>query len=70
MELRPHNVYVTLSLPPDTDTPGFALENQTKILETKLISEAAALVKPEAVAEKILKDAEVCIDPTNLIRNK
>ncbi|XP_031779959.1 3-ketodihydrosphingosine reductase [Nasonia vitripennis] len=56
MELTPYNVSVTLSLPPDTDTPGFAEEEKSKPLETKLISESAALVQPEEVAEKLLKD--------------
>ncbi|XP_025129418.3 3-ketodihydrosphingosine reductase isoform X2 [Bubalus kerabau] len=30
MEVKPYNVYVTVAYPPDTDTPGFAKENQTK----------------------------------------
>lgn len=59
MELQPYNVSVTLSLPPDTDTPGFAKEEQSKPLETKLISQAAALVLPEEVAEQLFKDALV-----------
>ncbi|XP_011638417.1 3-ketodihydrosphingosine reductase [Pogonomyrmex barbatus] len=56
MELRPYNISVTLSLPPDTDTPGFAIEELSKPTETKAISEMAKLMKPEIVAEKILKD--------------
>ncbi|XP_012165037.1 3-ketodihydrosphingosine reductase [Bombus affinis] len=57
MELAPYNISVTLSLPPDTDTPGFAIEELSKPLETKLISETSALVSPEVVANKLFKDA-------------
>ncbi|XP_078046615.1 3-ketodihydrosphingosine reductase [Augochlora pura] len=57
MELAPYNVSVTLCLPPDTDTPGFAVEELTKPLETKLISETSSLVSPEVVANKLFKDA-------------
>ncbi|RZC33276.1 adh short, KR and/or Saccharop dh domain containing protein [Asbolus verrucosus] len=61
MELKPYNISVTLALPPDTDTPGFEIENKTKPQETKLISEAGGLVQPETVAEKLLQDALVII---------
>lgn len=57
MELKPYNVSVTLGLPPDTDTPGFAVEEATKPLETKLISETGGLFSPEHVADQLLKDA-------------
>nr|XP_031836713.1 3-ketodihydrosphingosine reductase [Nomia melanderi]XP_031836714.1 3-ketodihydrosphingosine reductase [Nomia melanderi]XP_031836715.1 3-ketodihydrosphingosine reductase [Nomia melanderi] len=57
MELKPYNISTTLCLPPDTDTPGFAIENLTKPLETKLISETSALVSPEVVANKLFQDA-------------
>nr|XP_034195856.1 3-ketodihydrosphingosine reductase isoform X2 [Osmia lignaria] len=57
MELAPYNISVTLSLPPDTDTPGFAIEELSKPLETKLISQTSSLVSPEVVADKLFKDA-------------
>ncbi|CAL7944906.1 unnamed protein product [Xylocopa violacea] len=57
MELTPYNISVTLCLPPDTDTPGFAVEELSKPLETKLISQTNPLVSPEAVANKLFKDA-------------
>ncbi|CAD6227364.1 GSCOCG00006133001-RA-CDS [Cotesia congregata] len=57
MEVNPHNVSVTLCLPPDTDTPGFAVEEQSKPLETKLISESAGLVKADVVAKQLIADA-------------
>ena len=59
MELQAYGITVTLSLPPDTDTPGFAEEEKTKPLETKLISQSAALVQPETVAEKLMDDTLV-----------
>lgn len=59
MELAPYNISVTLSLPPDTNTPGFAIEELSKPLETKLISSTSSLVSPELVADKLFKDALV-----------
>jgi len=58
MELRPHDVSVTMAFPPDTDTPGFAAEQEDKPEETRLISETAGLFTPEAVAAGILADAK------------
>jgi 3-dehydrosphinganine reductase len=52
---------VTLALPPDTDTPGFANENKTKPLETSMISQTAKLYRPEEVGKKILQDALVIL---------
>ncbi|XP_011504626.1 PREDICTED: 3-ketodihydrosphingosine reductase [Ceratosolen solmsi marchali] len=57
MELAPYNVSVTLSLPPDTDTPGYVVEEQSKLVETKLISASGGLVSPEIVARRLLDDA-------------
>lgn len=54
MELKPHNVTVGVSFPPDTDTPGFAEENKCKPEECRLISETSGLFKPEDVAEDIV----------------
>ncbi|XP_023608424.1 3-ketodihydrosphingosine reductase isoform X5 [Myotis lucifugus] len=59
MEVKPYNVYVTVAYPPDTDTPGFAEENKTKPLETRLISETTSICTPEQVAKQIVKDAIV-----------
>lgn len=30
-QVKPYNVYVTVAYPPDTDTPGLAEENKTKV---------------------------------------
>ncbi|KAK1128601.1 hypothetical protein K0M31_003058 [Melipona bicolor] len=57
MEFAPYNISVTLSVPPDTDTPGFAVKQLYMTRETKLICETSNLVSPEAVAEKLFKDA-------------
>ncbi|XP_075233368.1 3-ketodihydrosphingosine reductase isoform X1 [Lycorma delicatula] len=57
MELKPFNVGVTLSLPPDTDTPGFAVEEQTKLPETRLICQSSGLISSDVVAAQMLDDA-------------
>lgn len=58
-QTKPYGISVTLGLPPDTDTPGFENEEKSKPLETKLISEAGGLYKPEVVAEQLMKDVLV-----------
>jgi 3-dehydrosphinganine reductase len=47
MEVRRDHIDVILCYPPDTDTPGFKMENETKPKETHLISEAAGLFEPQ-----------------------
>ncbi len=49
-ELKPAGVRVSVLCPPDVDTPGLKKENETKPIETKLISQSAALMTPDAVA--------------------
>lgn len=61
MELRPYNISVTVSLPPDTDTPGFETENKNKPVETHKISESAGLFKPDDVAQRIMEDSMVIL---------
>jgi 3-dehydrosphinganine reductase len=58
-QAEPYNISVTLCLPPDTDTPGFANEEKTKPMETRLISQSSGLVAPEVVAKQLMKDALV-----------
>lgn len=43
--------------PPDTDTPGYEVENKTKPEETHLISEAGGMAKPEDVGKKMVDSA-------------
>lgn len=54
MELKPFNIYVTLSYPPDTNTPGLESENVTKPEETKAIADTSGLLEPKLVASSIV----------------
>lgn len=59
MELRPHNVFLHIVFPPDTDTPGYKEEMAVgKPKETILISEASGLFSPDKVAEEIIVGIE------------
>lgn len=40
-----------VAYPPDTDTPGFEIENKCKPEETKLLSEAGGLFTPQEVTK-------------------
>ena len=57
MELKPHNIYVTVSYPPDTDTPGYKEEMLSTPSLTKLISESGVVFSPESVAKDIVSDS-------------
>ena len=48
MEVRRDQIRIIMAYPPDTDTPGYQLENVTKPKETLAISDAAGLFTPEA----------------------
>jgi len=54
-ELKPHGIRVSVVCPPDTDTPGYQIENRTKPAETAAISQATKVMQPEAVAAAVLK---------------
>jgi len=54
-ELRRYNISVHVLCPPDTDTPGFALENLTKPPETKAISAGARIMSADEVARSLIK---------------
>lgn len=54
MELRPYDIHVSVAYPPDTDTPGFKNENETKPKETQLISDSSGLFQPETVGKHIV----------------
>ena len=43
MELAPHNILIQVAFPPDTDTPGYKIENIGKPKECMLISEDGGL---------------------------
>lgn len=55
MELRQYGIRVSVLCPPDTDTPGFDLENRTKPPETWAIGGTAKLIQPEVVARALLE---------------
>lgn len=66
-ELKPAGIKVSVVFPPDTDTPGFALENLTKPAETAKISGSITPRQPEAVAAAIISGIEhdrlsICAD--------
>lgn len=54
-EFKPRGIGVSILCPPDTDTPGFEVENRNKPLETRIISETGGLMRPEEVAEALIK---------------
>ncbi|MES2642831.1 MAG: SDR family oxidoreductase [Myxococcota bacterium] len=53
-EMVPHKVAVSVCLPPDTDTPQLAFENQYKPKETKAIAGTVKTMSAPAVAEEML----------------
>jgi len=56
MEVQPFNISVTVSFPPDTNTPGFEEENKTKPSLTAKISETGNVYSPEEVAAVMMAD--------------
>ena len=54
-ELKPRSIKIAILFPPDTRTPGFHQENETKPPECALLSEKAELLEPEAVAESFIQ---------------
>lgn len=53
-ELAAHGIVVSVLCPPDTDTPGFQHENLNKPAETHAVSEGAAVLSPDQVADALL----------------
>jgi NAD(P)-dependent dehydrogenase (short-subunit alcohol dehydrogenase family) len=54
-ELKAYNITVSVLCPPDTDTPGLAIENQTKPEETRAISAAGRVMTADAVADALIR---------------
>lgn len=54
-ELRPFGIGVQVVLAPDTDTPGFVKENESKPHETHVVSGTSKLHTPDAVAKEFMK---------------
>lgn len=57
-ELMQHKIKVSVLCPPDTDTPGFQAENNTKPDETRAISANAKLISPDDVAKELIYGIE------------
>lgn len=67
-EVQPAGVTVAVLYPPDTDTPGLAVENTRKPPETVAVSGAVAPVSADKVAAAALKGIEqgrhhISVDP-------
>jgi len=54
-ELKQYDISVSVLCPPDTNTPGFEIENKTKPKETKAISSGSKLMQPDDVAKAFIK---------------
>ncbi len=54
-ELKPYGIRLSVLFPPDTDTPGFEIENQTKPEETAMMSENIKLMSAEAVGKAFVE---------------
>jgi len=54
-ELKPYGVSVQVLCPPDTETPGFERENETKPAITAALSEGASLMSAREVAESCVR---------------
>jgi short-subunit dehydrogenase len=50
-ELKPYNISCSVLYPPDTDTPGFQKENETKPPECAELSAGVEMLSAQAVAE-------------------
>ncbi len=57
-ELKPCGVGVSILCPPDTDTPGFKVENRKKPPETAAVSEGGGLLGPDEVAQALVRGME------------
>ena len=54
-ELLPHNIRVSVLLPPDTATPQLDAEILTRPAETRAIADHARVLQPEHVARVLLR---------------
>lgn len=57
-EMWPHGISVSVCLPPDTDTPQLAFENQFKPAETKAIAGTVKMLSAEQVAVAMARGIE------------
>ena len=54
-ELKPYHINISVLFPPDTNTPGFEKENQTKPEECRMLSETIKPLEPQVVAQAFVK---------------
>jgi 3-dehydrosphinganine reductase len=54
MELKPHKILVSVAYPPDTDTPGYHIEMQSKPELTKKLSSSGNVFPSSVVAKDIV----------------
>ena len=54
-EVKRHGITVSVLCPPDTDTPGFVTENQTKPAETRAVLAHTTVMSADAVAQALLR---------------
>ena len=54
-ELKPYNIRFSILYPPDVDTPGLAIENETKPEECKILEGNIKLSSAEQVAKVFIK---------------
>eukprot|EP00607_Mallomonas_marina_P007969 CAMPEP_0182416962 /NCGR_PEP_ID=MMETSP1167-20130531/1377_1 /TAXON_ID=2988 /ORGANISM="Mallomonas Sp, Strain CCMP3275" /LENGTH=247 /DNA_ID=CAMNT_0024590185 /DNA_START=391 /DNA_END=1134 /DNA_ORIENTATION=+ len=59
MELRPYNIIVSVSYPPDTDTPGYKEEMLVKPPLCKALSESGTVFSAERVAKSVVDGSTV-----------
>jgi 3-dehydrosphinganine reductase len=57
MELKPYGIYVSVAYPPDTNTPGYENEMETKPEITKKISESGSVFSSQEVASDIVSSS-------------
>jgi len=54
-ELKPYNIACSILYPPDTDTPGYEVENRTKPKECAIMSEKAKLMSADDVGAAFIE---------------
>mmetsp|Transcript_64155 Transcript_64155/g.126253 ORF Transcript_64155/g.126253 Transcript_64155/m.126253 type:complete len:339 (-) Transcript_64155:104-1120(-) len=57
MEVKPYNIFVSVSYPPDTDTPGYKEEMLSKPLITRLLSESGQVFSAQQVAQDLVNNS-------------
>jgi 3-dehydrosphinganine reductase len=55
MEVKPYGILVSVCYPPDTDTPGYKAEMETKPSLTKQLSESGSVFSADNVAKDIVR---------------